>query len=101
MIKKEQCVPGTRCIINQKKTKWNEDMGTTQNGLVCHVFDKSGVLMSSERELLPGTCIEIIAPPKRIGESGVQVRFKFDGNDTLMAAWWVSFKHKVDIIETI
>jgi hypothetical protein len=100
MITKEQCIPGTKCIVNQKKTRWNEDIGTIQNGLVCHIFERDGVTIGNEKELIPGSFIEIIAPPRRIGESGVQVRFKIEGSDTIMAAWWICFKPKVDIINS-
>lgn len=98
MITKEQCTPGTKCIINQKRTKYNEQIGAQQNGLICFQFDKHGVIPGNEIELLPGSIIEIISSPKRVGESGVQLKFKVEGNDTIMAAWWICIKSKADII---
>lgn len=99
MITKEQCIPGTRCIVNHKRTKWNEDIGAHQNGLVCFLFDNRGVTLGDEMELLPGSVIEILSSPKRVAESGVQVKFKIEGSEKIMAAWWICIKSKIDIIK--
>lgn len=99
MITKEQCIPGTKCIVNQKRTKWNEGIGSCHNGLICFLFDNRGVTLGDELELLPGSIIEILSTPQRTYESGVQVKFKIEGTETVMAAWWTCIKPKVDILQ--
>lgn len=98
MIKKEECNTGIKAIINNNSTKWNDLMGTTKNGLVCFPFNSKGVLMGEELELIPGTKIEIMDKPKRHNDNGNQIKFKIDGSEIIMSAWWINFKHKVDKI---
>jgi hypothetical protein len=96
MIKKEQCISGTTAIVNNKITKWND--GAKMNGLLCHVFKSGGIFFDDLKELIPNTEIEILGPPKRYLNSGTQVKFKIKGDDRIMAAWWICFKHKIDLI---
>jgi hypothetical protein len=96
MITKSDCQLGVKAIINNKVTKWNQELGTSYNGLVCHIFNKDGVKMGQEKELAPNTVIEILSGPKRFNSNGNQVKFKIEGSDVIMAAWWICFKHKVD-----
>ena len=98
MIDKEQCLPGVRVIVNEKKTKWNEFLNIIHNGLICFPFSEQGTLPGNEIELIPGTEIEIISKPKRFNDNGNQVKFKIINNDNILSTWWVSFKHKVNII---
>ena len=101
MIKKPDCLPGTLAIINEKKTKWNEEMGTQHNGLTCFDWDPKGSVSVDDplHEILPGTLIEILSKPKRVGQTGVQVKFKIMGEEKLYAAWWICFLHKVDQVD--
>ncbi len=98
MITKENCNLNVRVVVNDKATKWNSNMGTSQNGLVCFVFKHDGVIMSDELEVIPGTKLTILSKPKRFNESGNQVKFKIDGSEIVYSAWWVAFKHKVDLL---
>lgn len=98
MIKKEKCIENTSVIINDKVIKANSDIGTINNGLVCFRFHKDGVYMGEEKELPVGTKLIILSKPKRFNESGNQVKFKLENDDTILSAWWICFKHKVDII---
>jgi hypothetical protein len=102
MISKQRCLPNTNLIINDKITKWNQEMGTAHNGLVCFPYSAKGCLMGDEMELLPGTVITIIGGPRKYNENGNQVKFIINGDTSkptkIMSAWWVSFKHKVDIV---
>jgi hypothetical protein len=98
MIKKEQCLPGTRCIVNSKMTNWNVLYSTSYNGLVCHVFDEEGLTINGRCELIPGSVIEIIDQPKRYNGGGAQVKFKIEDSETVMSAWWSCFKPKIDIL---
>jgi len=102
MIKKEECIPGTIVIINSKKSKWNEDLGSRHNGLLGFDWTSKGSVSvgDSLTEVLPGTEIEILSKPKRVGETGVQVKFKVVGEERLLAAWWICVLHKVDIKQT-
>lgn len=98
MISKEQCTESTHVVINNKVTKWNSEMGTTNNGLVYFPFNKEGVLIGEEKELSVGTKLIILSKPKRFNGNGNQVKFKLENDNTVLATWWVSFKHKVDLI---
>lgn len=98
MITKENCIENVVVVINNKATKWNSVMGTTNNGLVCFPFNKEGVLIGQEKELSVGTKLIILSKPKRFNENGNQVKFRLEHDNTVLAAWWVSFKHKVDLI---
>ena len=100
-LNKENCIPGTRAVVNDKKSKWNEDIGATKNGLVCFPFAKdsiNGTLMGQEGELIPGTQITILSKPKRFNENGNQVKFTIDGDTTVYSAWWICIKAKVDTL---
>lgn len=96
MVKKEECIPGTKAIVNRKPSKWNQEIGAKQ-GLVCWKYKKEGVYPGCEKELPPDSKIEILGPPKRLNGNGVQVLFKVEGDDTLMSSYWVCFKHKIDL----
>jgi len=98
MIKKEDCLPETLVIVNNKVTKWNLFMGTSSNGLVAFPFNINGVLMGNEVEIKPGTILSILSKPKKFNENGNQVKFrvKGDGSNTVYSSWWICFKHKVD-----
>ncbi len=96
MIQKQECLPHTKVVVNDKTNKWNTSMGTSLNGLVAFKFNIKGVLMDDEFEIKQGTVLEIISKPKRYNESGNQIKFKIEGIDEVFAAWWICFKHKVD-----
>jgi hypothetical protein len=96
MINKNECLPQTKVVINNKQSKWNESMGTSVNGLVGFFFKKDGVIMGEEFEIEPGTVLEILGPPRKSNESGTIVKYTIDGSKTVFASWWVTFKHKVD-----
>jgi hypothetical protein len=97
MITKEQCVSGVKVTINNKVTRWNQNMNTKNNGLICFEFSEYGVLPGNEIEISPNTEIEILSKPKRFNENGNQVKFKYGNSETIMSAWWCNFKHKVDL----
>jgi len=97
MIEKHECLTGVTGVVNNRPSKWNQEMGAKNNGLVCFVFKQDGFSVGDKEYEVPvGTNIEVVVKPKRIGESGVQVRFKVEGDETILAAWWVVFKHKID-----
>jgi hypothetical protein len=98
MIKKEDCLPETSVIVNNKATKWNSSLGTKINGLIAFVFDPNGVLMGDEVEIKPDTILLILSRPKNFNESGNQVKFRIkdDESNTVYSSWWICFKHKVD-----
>ena len=99
MIKKDQCIPGNIVVVNQKKSKWNEDLGTENNGLISYDWTPSGAFCIGDtmHEVQPGTELEILAKPKRVANSGVHVKFKIVGTDKIFAAWWICFTHKTDM----
>ena len=101
MIKKSDCNIGVISIINEKKTKWNEELGAQNNGLVSYDWTPTGTFCIGDdvREIVPGTEIEILSKPKKVLNSGVHVKFKITGEDKIFAAWWICFLHKVDIIK--
>jgi hypothetical protein len=100
MIKKADCLPGTFVTVNEKKTKWNEELGSQHNGLVCYDWTPQGTFAIGDtmHEIPPGTQIEILSKPKRVANSGVHVKFKISGQEKLFAAWWICFLHKTDHI---
>jgi len=59
------------------------------------------MLGSAEVGIYVGTELEVLGKPKRVGESGVQVKFKVKGDETIYASWWICFKHKVDLVVSI
>lgn len=97
MITKEQCIVGTKCIINSKKSKNNQNLGSKQNGLMCHVPENNGISIDTEKELAVGTLIEILSEPKPFGNSGIQIKFKVQDSNEIFASWWSPFKQKIDI----
>lgn len=97
MITKEQCLNGVKAVINCKKTSWNVSVNSKQNGLMCFPF-AGGYSELNEKELLPNVKITILSKPKRFNACGVQVKFLVEGDDTIMSAWWICFKHKVDLL---
>lgn len=101
MIKKPDCIAGTMVIVNNKKSKWNEDLGSRHNGLISYDWTPSGAFRIGDdiHEINPGTEIEILEKPKRVTNSGVHVKFKIPGEDRIFTAWWICFLHKVDVIE--
>lgn len=101
MITKEQCLVGTKVKVNHTKTRWNTEMGTKNNGLVCFPFKKLGVHIDEEMELSPDSVLVIQSKPKKFNGNGNQVKFTIEGSDTIMSAWWICFKHKVDIVDYI
>jgi hypothetical protein len=98
MIKKEDCLPETLVIVNNKVTKWNLFMETSANGLVAFPFNINGVLIGNEVEIKPGTILYILSKPKKFNENGNQVKFRVKGDEsnTVYSSWWICFKHKVD-----
>ena len=97
MIQKEECISGVVVKVNKKKSAWNESFGTKHNGLFCFPFQGGGgVVGFGEKEVLPGTKLNILSEPKQYGETGVEVKFFIDGDNTIYSTYWVSFKHKVD-----
>lgn len=98
MIDKTQCIENTVVVVNNKNLKFNSDMGTNFNGLVCFPFNKQGTLMGQEKEILVGTKLIILSKPKRFNGNGNQVKFKLENDETVLSAWWICFKHKVDLI---
>lgn len=94
MFKKEDCVIGTKGVVNSKISSWNIQLGSKNNGLICFEFTNDGVVLDSEIELPPNTEIEIQSPPKRISSNGSLIQFKV--NDKIMSAWWICFKQKVN-----
>lgn len=98
MIDKTQCIQNTIVVVNNKQTKWNLDMNTKFNGLVCFPFNEKGTLVGEEKEILVGTKLIILSKPKRFNGNGNQVKFKLENDDTILSAWWICFKHKVDLI---
>ena len=100
MVEKEQCSKDVEVIVNDKKTKWNLEMGCENNGLMSFSFKKSGFMLSDKSyEIPPFTYLILQGKPKRVGESGVQILYKIKGDDdTIYASWWINFKHNVDLI---
>lgn len=101
MITKEQCIDNTVVIVNAKVTKLNSEIGAKNNGLVCFPFNKNGTLMGEEKELPVGTKLIILSKPKRFNGNGNQVKFKLENDSTVLSAWWICFKHKVDLISNL
>jgi hypothetical protein len=97
-LTKENCLPGTKAIVNDRKSPLNESFGATRNGLVCFPFNPEGVLIDEEIELLPGAPITLQSPPKRFNGNGNQVKFTIDGSSIIYSAWWSAIKAKVDIL---
>jgi hypothetical protein len=99
MVNREQCIPGLKVIVNDKIIKWNTSMGTEKNGLMCFQPHSSGghMIGDPEFEILPGTELELLSKVKRFGVGGIQVRFKIIGSDQILSAWWICFKHKINI----
>ena len=97
-IKKAECLPGTTVVVNEKKSKWNEELGTKHNGLLAHDWNPAGNLMIGDQihEILPGKEIEILAKPRKVQNSGVHVKFKIAGEDKIFTSWWICFLNKVD-----
>lgn len=98
-MKKEECLPNTKGIVNHKVTKWNTDMNTKFNGLVAFPFKEKGVFMGEEIEILPTTEIFILSKPTKFNGNGNQVKFKIDESDRVFSAWWICFKQKVDLVK--
>lgn len=98
MIEKNQCIENTEVIVNDKLTKWNVELGTKNNGLICFPFNKEGTLFGQEIEISVGTKLTILSKPKKFNGNGNQVKFKIENNDTIWSSWWVCFKHKVNLI---
>ncbi len=100
MIKKEQCIIGTKVKINDKISRFNNGVGAKHNGLICMVFNKDGVLSFSgqEREVFPGVILTIQSKPKRFNGNGNQIKFTIEEDETLYSAWWICFKSKVDLV---
>ena len=98
MIEKEKYAKDVEVIINDKKTKWNQEAGCVNNGLLGFLFNKSGFSICDKvYEFTPFTILILQGKPKRIGQSGVQILYKIKGeDDTIYASWWINFKHKVD-----
>lgn len=98
MINKYQCIENTVVVVNNKETNWNLSMNTKFNGLVCFPFNKQGTLMGEEKEIPIGTKLTILSKPKRFNNNGNQIKFKLENDETVLSAWWICFKHKVDLI---
>ena len=98
-INKADCLPLIIVTVNEKKTKWNEELGAKNNGLMAHNWSPTGGWMIGDEvhEILPGTSIEILSKPKRIANYGVCVKFKIVGNEKLFTSWWICFLYKVDL----
>lgn len=97
-MKKEQCLPNVKGVVNHKVSKWNTDMGTRLNGLVAFDFKEGGILIGEEIEILPDTPIFILSKPTKFNGNGNQVKFKIDNSDRIFSAWWFCFKQKVNLI---
>ena len=97
MVKKEEVVlAGTKVIVNSKIIKWNSELGAVNNGLYSFYYKNTGPT-DAKFEIPVGTKLEIVKGPKQIGEAGVQVAFKVEGENGTFASFWVNFKHKVDL----
>lgn len=97
MITKEECLPGTRVIVNDKVSKTNKDLGATNNGIILHLFHVEGLHYDTPvEEAEPGRVLTILSKPKKIGESGVQVKVDI-GDGNVYAAFWSAFKFKVNL----
>ena len=97
-MKREECLPNVKGIVNNKISKLNTDLGTKHNGLVAFPFSPEGVLIGQECEILPQTEIFILSKPTRFNENGNQVKFKIDNRGRIFSAWWSFFKQKVDVV---
>jgi hypothetical protein len=95
-LTKDTCIPGTKAIVSDTRSKWNENTGAEDNGLLCFLFKT--VEIGSEIELSPGTEITIQSKPRRFNENGNQVKFTIDNDPNVYMAWWICFKAKVVLI---
>lgn len=93
MIEKKECLVGTVVIVNSKQSKWNIELGMSNNGL----FSMDSTMLGEENalEILPGVKLTIIHPPKRV-EGSILVKYKILGEEIEKYSYWVVFKHKVD-----
>ena len=102
MIKKDQCEIGVNVVVNNKVTKWNTEMNVPNNALMGFVFNAEGhSLCSGEVGINVGTQLELLGKPRRVHDSGVQIKFKIQGDETIYASWWICFKHKVDLYANV
>ena len=97
-LTKENCILGTRAVITDKKSKWNEETGAKDNGLICFKFNPEGTLYGDELELKPGSKITIQSKPRRFNDNGNQVKFTIDNDSAMYSAWWICIKSKVIVI---
>ena len=95
MIEKSKCIPGQIVIVNNKITKWNVELGMTNNGL-CSITDTM-LGQTNTQELLPGTKLRIVNGPKRRNYTTL-IEYNVLGQSYNRFSYWISFKHKVDII---
>lgn len=94
MITKEQCVVGTKVVVNNQKSKWNIDLGSTRNGIVNKVFNDN--VFGVNKEVVPGTTLTIVSKPKKRNNINT-VLFTIEGDDTVYSTYWICFKSKVDL----
>lgn len=100
MITKEQCLPNTIVVVNDKITQWNKTLGTKMNGLNCFPFSELGVFaMNEDYELPVNTVLVILSKPTEFNGNGNQVKFKIQNTDEILSSWWNCIKHKVNKVE--
>jgi hypothetical protein len=96
MISKEECLPSTIAVVNDKELK-TLGSGTS---LPTFPFRTTGMRIEEEFYIRPGTKIEIVSKPTKFGGNGNRVKFKVEGNDTILSSWWIIFKSKVNILNS-
>ena len=97
-IKKDNCIVGTKIIVNDKVTQWNDNvMSENQNGLHAWKYDKSGHKIGDpECQIPPSTVLEITDKVKR-RKNGTSVLFKLQNEDTIYESYWCCIKPKTNL----
>jgi hypothetical protein len=99
-IKKDNCIIGTKIIVNDKVTKWNENVtfSLNQNGLHAWKYNTSGHFIGDTDLQIPiNTTLEIVDKVKR-RKNGTSVLFKIQNEDTIYESFWCCIKPKTDLI---
>lgn len=97
-VKKEDCQIGVQCIVNDKTTSWNTELGVENNGMHAFVYKKEGSFFTDPQFEIPiGTKVEIVDVVKRRA-NGSTVVFKIVDHERIYSAYWCCFKSKVNLI---
>jgi hypothetical protein len=100
MITKEQCLPNTRVVVNEKYVKINKQLGATSNGLFAFSFQDGGGITTKTPiiTITKGCIITLLSKPKMFNGNGNQVLIELDGSGVVWSTYWSCLKSKVDLI---